>query len=361
MINERTGFVLLACVCLALLGCKGNTAGSKGESAGGQDSVALNGAGATFPYPLYSKWMAEYNRLHPNVKINYQSIGSGGGIRQIVAGTVDFGATDTAMKDDEAKGAPGKILHVPATIGAVVIAYNVPDVGGGLKLTSESISGIYLGDIKKWNDPKITEANPGVALPDKDIAVVYRTDGSGTTGVFTDYLGKVSPAWKEKVGVGKSVKWPIGLGAKGNEGVTGQVKTTPGSIGYIESAYATQNKLAVAIVKNRSGQFVEPKPEASTEAAQGVELGDDLHASITDAEGAAAYPIAAYTYILVYEDTKNARKGEALAKFLWWAIHDGQKYAAQLHYAPLPEKVVTKTEERLKSLRSGDKKLLGGV
>ena len=359
----RFGFLpyLLGFALALLPGCKNEKSGAAGGNEQKDGVVALNGAGATFPYPLYSKWMAEYNRQHPNIRINYQSIGSGGGIRQIVAQTVDFGATDSPMKDDEAKGAPGKILHVPTTIGAVVISYNLPEVKTPLKLAPDAVVGIFAGDIKKWNDPKLAQSNPGVALPDKAISVVYRTDGSGTTAVFTDYLAKVAPAFKDKVGVGKSVKWPVGLGAKGNEGVTGQVKTTPGAIGYVEIAYALQNKMPVASIQNKSGNFVEPKIESITAAAEGVEMPATLYTSIANPEGANAYPIAAYTYILVYEDSKDATKGDALAKFLWWAAHDGQKFAAALHYAPLPTKVVAKIEERLKGLRSGDKKFLSGA
>lgn len=345
-----------------LVGCKTEkTTSSATPSTPVEDSaINLNGAGATFPYPLYSKWMTEYNRQHPNVRINYQSIGSGGGIRQIVAGTVDFGATDSPMKDEEAKGAPGRILHIPMTIGAVVVAYNVPGVAASLKIAPAALAAIFTGEIKKWNDAKLKATNPGVALPDKEIAVVYRTDGSGTTAVFTDYLAKVEPSFKNKVGVGKSVKWPVGLGAKGNEGITGQVKTTPGSIGYVEIAYAMQNKLPLFQIQNRAGNFVEPTIESITAAAQGVEMPDTLYTSIADAEGPQAYPIAAFTYILVYEDTKDPIKGEALARFLWWAVHDGQSLAANLHYAPLPAKVVALIENRLKSLRSDNKKFLSG-
>lgn len=252
--------------------------------------VSLNGAGATFPYPLYSKWIAEYNKQFPNVRINYQSIGSGGGIRQVVAGTVDFGATDAPMKDDEAKQAPGKLLHIPTTIGAVVLCYNLPEVTGALRLTPEVLADIYLGKIKKWNDPKIAADNSDAKLPAKDISVVYRTDGSGTTSVYTDYLSSVSAEWKDKVGAGKSVKWPVGLGAKGNEGVTGQIKTTPYTIGYTERAYATQNKLPMAELKNKAGKFVAPTTAAMSAAAEGVEMPPELHVSIANAAGETAYP-----------------------------------------------------------------------
>lgn len=357
---KRRWFSLLALVVLLLgVGCKSDKADSR-TGATKDGVVTLNGAGATFPYPLYSKWMSEYNRQHPNVRINYQSIGSGGGIRQITAGTVDFGATDAPMSEDERKKAPRKLFHIPTTIGAVVVTYNVPGFQGQLKLAPEVLADVFLGKITKWNDARITELNPGATLPDKDIGVVFRTDGSGTTAVFTDFLASASADFEEQVGVGKSVKWPKGLGAKGNEGVTGQVKTTPGAIGYVELAYATQNKMPVAAIKNKAGELVEPKIAAISKAAQGVELSEDLTASLANPEGAGAYPIASFTYILVYEDAKDARAGETLATFLWWAVHDGQKYAADLHYAPLPSKVVAKVEERLKTLRSGDRKFLSG-
>jgi phosphate transport system substrate-binding protein len=320
--------------------------------------ISLNGAGATFPFPLYSKWIAEYNKQFPNIRINYQSIGSGGGIRQIVAGTVDFGATDAPMKNDEAKQAPGKLHHIPTTIGAVVLCYNLPEVAQTLKLSPEVLADIYLGKIKKWNDAKISADNADAKLPAKDISVVYRTDGSGTTNVYTDYLSAVSGEWKEKVGAGKSVKWPVGLGAKGNEGVTGQLKTTPYTIGYTERAYATQNKLPMAELKNKAGKFIAPTTAAMSAAAEGVEMPETLYVSLVNSAAETAYPIAGYTYMLVYADAKDATKGEAIAKYLWWALHDGQKFAESLDYAPLPAKVVTQVEARLKELTAGGKKLL---
>lgn len=323
-------------------------------------NISLQGAGATFPYPLYSKWMSEYNKLHSNVRINYQSIGSGGGIQQIVKQTVDFGASDAPMKDSEAKGAAGPLLHIPTTIGAVIIAYNVPGVDKALNLDPDVIGDIFLGKIKKWNNARIAASNEGLTLPDKDITVVHRSDGSGTTAVFTDYLANVSSEWKDSVGAGKSVKWPTGLGAKGNEGVTGHVKSTPGAIGYIELAYATQNKLPFASIKNKAGKYVAPQISAITAAGSGQAMPDALHTSLANPEGEAAYPIAAYTYILVYEDMKDETKAKALVDFLWWAVHDGQKFAQELHYAPLPEEVVKKLETRLKSLKSGGKAVLAG-
>ena len=350
--------VVVTFVAFLLAACKGSGEGSGGEKANATTGdVSLNGAGATFPYPLYSKWMSEYNKQNPNVKINYQSIGSGGGIRQILAGTVDFGASDAPMSDDEMKKAPHALHHIPATLGGVAIAYNLEGVKD-LKLSSEALAGIYLGTITKWNDAKIAETNDGVTLPDQDITVAYRSDGSGTTAVFSDYLAKVSSEWKDKVGVGKSLKWPRGLGAKGNEGVTGQVKTTKGAIGYVELAYAITSKLEVAALKNKSGEFLKPSIDAITAAAAGEALPDSLTTSITDSPGKGAYPISSYSYLLVYEDTKDATKGEALAKFIWWAIHDGQKMAGDLHYAPLPDAVVKQVEALLKKLKAGDKTLL---
>ena len=358
---------LLAGLLLALAACKGNQAAPDPVSSAAaaepkkDEGISLNGAGATFPFPLYSKWISEYNKENPLVKINYQSIGSGGGIRQIIAGTVDFGATDAPMKEDEAKQAPSKLFHIPATIGAVVVAYNLPEVTSTLKLAPEVLVAIYQGKIKKWNDPKIKADNPEAKLPANEISVVYRTDGSGTTAVFTDYLSKISADWKEKIGAGKSVAWPTGLGAKGNEGVTGQVKTTPYTIGYIERAYASQNKLPMLELKNKSGKFVAPTIEAMSAAADAVEMPDELFVSLSNAEGEAVYPITSYSYLLVYENAKDPVKGEALAKYVWWGLHDGQKFSKDLDYAPIPAKVLTKVEARLKELRSGDKKLLSGA
>ena len=358
---------LLLGLVLGLVACKGNPpapapAAADTTSAANKDGIiSLTGAGATFPYPLYSKWISEYNKLNPNVKINYQSIGSGGGIRQITANTVDFGATDAPMNADEAKQATAKLLHIPATIGAVVIAYNLPEVTDTLKLSPEVLVAIYAGKIRTWNDPKIKADNADTKLPEREIAVVYRTDGSGTTAVFTDYLGKVSPEWREKVGVGKVVNWPTGLGAKGNEGVTGQLKTTPYTIGYIERAYASQNRLPMAQLKNKAGKFVAPTIEAMSAAAASVDMPDELFVSLSNADGDAPYPITSYSYVLLYEDAKDAVKGEALAKYLWWGLHEGQKFSKALDYAPIPAKVLSKIEGRLKELRSGDKKLLSGV
>jgi phosphate transport system substrate-binding protein len=319
------------------------------------DALLINGAGATFPFPLYSKWFAEYNKLHPDLKFNYQSIGSGGGVKQITERTVDFGASDAPMTDEELKKAPG-ILHVPTVLGAVAVVYNgAPE---GVKLTPELLADIFLGKITRWNDPKLMAVPGQPKMPDVAITVAHRSDGSGTTAVFTDYLAKVSPAWKSTVGQGKSVKWPTGLGGKGNEGVTGTVKSTPGAIGYVELAYARQNKLTMASIKNADGNFVLPSIETTSEAAAGVTMPDDFRVSITNAKGKTAYPISSFTYILIYKEQTDAAKGKAIGNFLWWAIHDGQKLAGPLDYAPLPKPVVAKVEHALHGVTVGGKSVL---
>ena len=346
----------IALVVLAsLLTVACNKSDDTSSSEGIRAVVSLQGAGATFPYPLYSKWSAEYNKAHPNVQINYQSIGSGGGIRQITARTVDFGASDVPLTASEAARAQGKLQHLPMTIGAVALAYNLPSLGKELRLDPMTVFDIFRGKITRWNDARITSTNPGVSLPEKGISVVFRSDGSGTNAVFTNYLAKVDPVWTREVGVGKSVRWPVGLGAKGNEGVTGQIKSTPGAIGYVELAYAVNNHMPVVHLRNKSGRYVRPSVEAMTEAASGVMLPDSLHASITDSAAPDAYPIVSYTYILVYDNTQNQRKGRELLEFLWWAIHDGQKYAKPLGYAPLPARAVSQVESRLKHLKAGGK------
>jgi len=311
------------------------------------DPILITGAGATFPNPLYSKWFSDYNKLHPDIRFNYQSIGSGGGIQQFTAGTVDFGATDAPMSAEEQAKAPDAV-HIPTVLGAVVVTYNAPVQG--LRLTPAVLADIFLGKITKWNDPKIAAINPGTQLPDAPFAVVRRSDGSGTTYVFTDYLSKVSPEWKEKVGTGKSVSWPVGLGGKGNEGVTGLIKQTPGSIGYVELAYANQNKLPTALLQNKDGNFVAPSIAATSAAAAGVTIPADYKVSVTNASGKDAWPIASFTYLLVHKDAKDKVKGEELVKFLWWAIHDGQATAAPLEYAPLPAAVVTMLQKTIQEL-----------
>jgi phosphate transport system substrate-binding protein len=323
-----------------------------------QGSLLINGAGATFPFPLYSKWFSEYNKLFPNLKFNYQSIGSGGGIKQITEKTVDFGASDAPLSDEELAKAPG-LLNLPTVLGSVVVAYNLPGVSA-LNLSGSSLAGIFLGTIAKWSDPAIAKDNPGVKLPDTAIAVASRSDGSGTNYVFTDYLAKVSAAFKAKVGVGKSVKWPVGLGGKGNEGVTGLVKATPGAIGYLELAYAIQNQLPVAAIQNADGAFVKPSIEATSAAAAGVAVPEDFRVSITNAPGKDAYPIASFTYLLVYKDQPNKEKGPAVIDFLKWAVTDGEKFAPALYYAPLPSAVQTKVLAKIATLTIQGAKLSAG-
>ncbi|MCL2011647.1 MAG: phosphate ABC transporter substrate-binding protein PstS [Cystobacterineae bacterium] len=361
---------IAACIAFAMLGfsvgCKpsdtalGTSAEKKSETSKQKGKpIDIQGAGASFPYPLYSKWMFEYQKREPLIHVNYQSIGSGGGIRQITEKIIDFGASDAPMTPEELAKVSGKIFHIPTTLGAVVVAYNLPGVSR-LNFSPQVIAGIFLGEIKSWDDPSIAELNAGVTLPKQPISVVYRTDGSGTTAVFTEYLSKTSASWKEKVGTGKSVKFPEGLGAKGNEGVSGQMKMTPGSIGYVELAYAKQAGLAYAWVQNSSKQFVEPSLENIAAAAEGVgaAMPEDLRMSIVDAPGERAYPISAFTYVLIYEEQPDAQKGKALGQFLWWAIHEGQQFGAALHYAPLPSQMITKIEEKLRQMKSNNQVLV---
>ncbi len=333
---------------------------ASGKAAKVSQPVNLTGAGATFPYPLYSKWFEEYRRaVDPNVTINYQSIGSGGGKQQITQRTVDFGASDGAMTDEELQKAPG-ILHIPTVAGAVVVTYNLSGASKGLKLTPDAIAGIFLGQIKKWNDPKIAAQNPDVSLPNADVAVVHRSDGSGTTNIFADYLSSVSADWKSKVGVGTSLSWPVGLGAKGNEGVAGQVKQLPNSVGYVELAYAVQNKLPYAYVQNKSGNFVEPTVKSTPAAAAGAaaSMPADLRASIVNAAGPDAYPVAGFSCLLVYQEQTDQLKGQALVNLLSWALHDGRAFASGLEYAPLPDNVTKMAEDKVKSISFQGKPLL---
>jgi phosphate transport system substrate-binding protein len=322
-----------------------------GFSAGASAQMAINGAGATFPYPIYSKWFDAYAKVDPSVRFNYQSIGSGGGQKQILAQTVDFGASDGPMSDDNLAKAPGKILHIPTVAGAVVITYNLPG-NPALKLDGETIAGIYLGQIKKWNDPKLTALNAGVKLPDQDIVVVHRSDGSGTTFIFTDYLSKVSPEWKSKAGNNTSVNWPTGIGGKGNEGVSGQVKQTPGALGYVELIYAIQNKMPYADVKNSAGEFMKPTIESVTAALATADIPDDFRFSMTNAPGKDAYPICGATWLLVYQQPKDPAKGKKLVQFLKWALTDGEGMAKTLDYAPLPESVQQRVLKRIDEIKS---------
>lgn len=302
----------------------------------------INGAGATFPNPIYSKWFSEYNKVKPEVQINYQPIGSGGGIRQMTNQTVFFGATDGPMTDEQLQQAPGKILHLPTVLGAVVPIYNVPDVKAALKFNGPLLADIFLGKVTKWNDPAIAKLNAGVTLPASDIVVVHRSDGSGTSYIWVDYLAKVSPEWKQKVGVNASVNWPVGLGGKGNEGVSGLVKQTPGAIGYVELIYASQNKIDYGTVQNLAGEFVGASVESVTAAAAAAaaNMPKDFRVSITNAQGKSVYPISSFTWLLLYENPKDKAQSKAMVDFMKWALTDGQKFAPALGYAPLPEPVV---------------------
>ena len=314
--------------------------------------TTLTGAGATFPDPIYSRWFSEYHKLHPDVEINYQSIGSGGGIRQVTAGTVDFGASDMPMTDKQLKEAKTTILNIPTVLGADVPAYNIPGVSGELKFTPEALAGIFLGKISKWNDKALTAVNPGVNLPDKEIIVVHRSDGSGTTFIWTDYLSKVSAEWKSQVGADTSVKWPIGIGQKGNEGVAGSIRQLSGAIGYVELIYAVQNNIPYGSVRNSAGAFIKASLDSVTAAAASVpKMPDDFRVSITNAPGKDAYPISSFTWLLIPAQSKDAAKGKILADFLNWMVSDGQKMTASLSYAPLPGNVVAKVKEAVKQVK----------
>ena len=344
-------FAILSLAVLALTG-----AGVAGAA-----QVNLTGAGATFPYPIYSKWFDMYHEK-TGVQINYQSIGSGGGIQQVKAGTVDFGASDAALSNARLKEMPRKVLHFPTVAGAVVLSYNLPSVTQPLKLTPEAIVGIYMGKITMWNDKRIAATNPGVALPNSPILPVHRSDGSGTTNIFVTYLSAVSTEWKELVGANTSVSWPVGIGGKGNEGVAGLVRQTPGAIGYVELAYAKQNKFAVAHIKNSSGNFVEPTLASTTAAAEGAaaQLAKDVRTPIVNSPAPNAYPISGLTFLLVYQDQKDAVKAKALAEFIRWSMTDGQQVAEGLDYARLPAPVVKVNEAALMTLTATGKPVLAG-
>jgi phosphate transport system substrate-binding protein len=319
--------------------------------------VKLNGAGATFPSIIYQDWMITYNKAHPDVQLNYQSIGSGGGIRQFSDGTVDFGASDAPMKDSAIAAINGNVLHIPTVLGGDVPTYNLPDVKTTLRFTPDVLADIYLGKVTKWSDARIAAANPGVKLPNQDIVVVHRADGSGTTFIWTDYLSKVSAEWDQKVGRGTSVNWPVGLGGKGNEGVTATVQQTPGAIGYVELGYAMANKLPAGIVRNKAGKFITPALESITAAAAGAmqTMGPstDFRVSITNPDGETAYPIASFTWFLIHKQYSDAAKAGALLKFVWWAETEGQARAAPLGYAPLPQQLRPWIQARLKSITAG--------
>lgn len=335
---------LTACALLGLTACSqqsapDSSAGSQTTaSADSGSGVLINGAGSSFDNPAFMLWKENYTQSHPGVRINYQSVGSGAGIKQLMSQTVDFGASDAPMTDEAMKQAPGKILHIPVVAGAVTVTYNLPG-DPKLKFDPETLSGIYLGTITKWNDPKIAALNPGANLPDTAIVVVHRSDGSGTTFIFTDYLSSVSPEWKSKVGKNTTVDWPVGVGGKGNEGVSGQVKQLPGSIGYVELAYAEQNKLPISDLKNSAGQFVAPSPESVSKAMATANIPEDFRFSMVNAPGDGSYPIAGASWVLIYQKQSNAEKGKALVDFLKWCVTEGQKLSPKLDYAPLPDNV----------------------
>lgn len=338
----------LAVLLLLVLACRANEPNEPNKP---NAPLTINGAGATFPYPIYSKWFDEYQKSHPDVRINYQSIGSGGGIKQLSAQTVFFGASDGPMTDAQLQAAPGLILHFPTVLGGVVPVYNVAGVSQPLRFSGDVLASIYLGKITKWNDAGIARLNPGVRLPGDDIAVVHRSDGSGTTYIVCDFLSKVSPDFKSKVGVATSVNWPAGVGAKGNEGISGLVRQTPGAIGYVELVYAIQNKIPYGSVQNKAGQFITASLASVTAAAAGVSIPDDFRVSITNAEGTDAYPIASFTWMLLYQHPTDKVRSQAMVEFLKWALTDGQKFAPSLGYAPLPEAVVTKEMQALAKIQ----------
>src|SRR6202795_2757120 len=341
---KRLASLLLAVVALVAIGVA-------------QGALSINGAGATFPYPMYSKWFDKYHEMHPEIQFNYQSIGSGGGIKQVTEGTVDFGATDGPMNDEQLKAYQDKhgfpILHFPTVLGADVPTYNIPGVNAELNFTPEALAGIFLGKITKWNDPAITGVNKGVNLPGNDIVVVHRSDGSGTTYIWTDYLSKVSDEWKNKVGKGTSVNWPVGLGGKGNEGVAGLVKQTPNALGYVELIYAIQNKMPYGKLKNSSGEFVKADLASVTAAAAGAakNIPDDFRVSITDAPGKTAYPISSFTWLLIPSKFSDGSKRDAIKGFLKWMMTDGQGEVEALSYAKLPKEVATKEMKDLDKIQ----------
>jgi phosphate transport system substrate-binding protein len=364
-VNYSTRWTLAAAGLLSAVACAGGDSKSASDSAAASappttassGGIDLTGAGATFPYPIYSRWISDY-LAKTGIKINYQQIGSGGGIRQLQEGTVDFGGSDAPMTDEElAKAKGGPILHFPSVLGAVVLTYNVPGVTKPLNMNGETIADIFLGKITKWNDSRIASLNPGSALPASDILVVHRSEGSGTTYIFSDYLTAVSPAWAAGPGKGKELKWPVGLGGRGNDGVAGQVKQTPGTIGYVELAYANQNRLPVAMVKNAAGQFVAPTIASITAAAAGavekLPPNTDYRVSIVNAPGADAYPISSFTWLLVYQRQTDPVKGKKLVDFIRWALSEGEASAAALDYAPLPPSLGARLMDRLATIQVG--------
>ncbi len=338
--KPRAFLLPLVAVSLSIASCE-----SKPPAAGEVANVSMTGAGASFPAPLYQRWFSVYNQQNPNVRISYQSIGSGAGVEQFIQGTVDFAASDVAITDKQVAKVKRGAIALPMTAGSIVLAYNLPNVENGLKLPRAIYTDILLGKIKNWNDPRIAAANPGVNLPSLPIRVVHRSDGSGTTAVFTQHLSAISPEWKSKVGAAKTVNWPKGIGAKGNEGVTAQIQQLQGAIGYVEYGYAMQNKLPTAALENQAGNYIVPTPESAARALEAVELPtDDLIAFITDPAGEQSYPIVTYTWLLAYDQYQDADKAQVLEDFVDWALTEGQKYSAELGYIPLPKKVVDKVQ-----------------
>lgn len=358
---KNIGILMLGAAVLLSFGCSGQKLGDSSETGNTGGTIRLQGSGATFPKPIYEKWANEYGKLHPNVKIDYQGTGSGAGQKALLTKTADFGASDDPMSDEDLAKGGSPILHIPTVLGAVVLTYNLKDVKEPLRLTPETIANIYLGKIKKWNDPKLKADNPDAALPDGDILPIYRADSSGTSAVFTDFLSKTNSEWKEKIGTNKQPSWitGVGIGAKGNDGVMGQVTQTPNTIGYVELTFAKENNLTAALVKNRSGEFVAATSESVAAAAAETvaDMPDDLRMQITDTAAKAGYPIASYTYILVYKDQTNAASGKVLTDFLWWTLHDGSSFVNDLHYVALPADVLKKVEAKIDSMTSGGKAL----
>ncbi|MGI8409607.1 MAG: phosphate ABC transporter substrate-binding protein PstS [Pyrinomonadaceae bacterium] len=353
------GLASIVAFGLACSGEKLGQGGNSGSNSGG--TMRLQGSGASFPKPIYEKWVNEFGKINPNIRIDYQATGSGAGQKALLAKTADFGASDDPMSDEDLKNAGGEILHIPTVLGAVVLTYNLEGVKEPLKLSAQTISDIYLGSIRKWNDQRLKTDNPTLNLPDAEILPVYRADSSGTSAVFTDFLSKTVPEWMEKVGMNKQPSWVtgVGVGAKGNDGVMGQVKQTPNSIGYVELTFAKENNLPAAQIKNKAGEFVEASLESVSAAAAAsvAQMSDDLRTQITNADGTGVYPISSYTYILVYKEQPDTVKGKALADFLWWAIHDGEKYVEELHYSRLPADVRKRVEGKINSMASGGKPL----
>jgi phosphate transport system substrate-binding protein len=360
--NKSFIYSLILFIAVLTAACSGEPVGqSNGSTSSRGGNVQIQGSGSTFVKPIMDKWTSEYGKINPNIRIDYQSTGSGAGIKAIQSQTADFGATDAAMSEDELRQSPAEIVHVPVVLGAVVLTYNLRDVKEPLRLAPDLIADIYLGKIRRWNDARIKKDNPNAQLPDTDITPVFRSDGSGTSDVFTDYLSKTSPEWKQAIGRTKNPQLPtgVGIGAKGNEGVMGQVRQTPNTIGYVELTFAKANNLPTALIKNGSGNFVEPNSDTVTNAAaeMATQMPEDLRMEITNANGADAYPIAGMVYALIYKDQRDANKGRSLVDFLWWVTHDGEKYVRDLHYAPIPAEMVKRVETKLGSITGGGQNL----